>query len=105
MTQTKDSPVIADIDARIIFHPDAEIMEIDFSNLRMESQTAINAFYDRVEEAINQTGEEQWFFLINYSGSRIDPDAWFAHARRGKTLNMAHSMGTVRLDASEITRR
>jgi len=93
------------IDARITFHDDDEIMEIDFSNLHLDTQKQVNAFYDRVEEKIEQSGQEQWLFLINYSGCRIDPDAWFAHARRGKTLNLSHSMGTVRFDVSDITRR
>lgn len=109
MTQTTDAPFsdldTAAIDARIAFHTDSEVMEIDFAGLRLNTQTQVNAFYDRVEEAIDATGQDLWFFLINYSDSRIDPDAWFAHARRGKTLNIAHSMGSVRFDASEVTRR
>lgn len=94
-----------DMDARVTFHQDSEIMEVDFSDLRLDTQKQVNAFYDRIEERIDESGQDQWFFLINYSNSRIDPDAWFAHARRGKTLNLAHSMGTVRVDASDITRR
>ncbi len=44
-------------------------------------------------------------FLVNYSGARIQSEAWFNFSRRGKALNLAHSMGSVRFDASEITRR
>lgn len=93
------------IDARISFHDEAQAMEVDFSNLHLTSQAEVNAFYDRIEDRIAATGEDQWFFAVNYFNSRIDPDAWFAFARRGKTLNMAHSMGSVRFDASEETRR
>ena len=80
-------------------------MEADFSGLHLHNSHDVNAFYDRLEERIHDTGEDQWFFMVNYSGSKIDPDAWFAFSRRGKTLNMAHSMGSVRFDASDATRR
>lgn len=101
--QTNLSP--AQIDARIILHDDLEVMEADFSDLHLVTQAEVNAFYDRIEERIAASGHERWFFAVNYSNSRIDPIAWFAFARRGKTLNMAHSMGSVRFDASEETRR
>ncbi len=93
------------IDARIHFLDALQVMEADFSNLHLYDSADVNAFYDRLEERIAETGEDLWFFLVNYSGSKIDPDAWFAFSRRGKTLNMAHSQGSVRFDASEATRR
>ena len=99
------SLTVEEIDRRIRFHADLEAMEADFSNLHLQNTQQVNEFYDRLEERIRQTGEDQWFFLVNYSGSRIDPEAWFAFSRRGKTLNLAHSMGSVRFDASETTRR
>ncbi len=92
-------------DARIIFHDTDEIIEVDFSGVHFTTQAQVNAFYDRVEERIAASGHDHWFLAVNYSDARIDPDPWFAFARRGKTLNMAHSMGTVRFDASEETRR
>ena len=103
--QTRTGLSTAEIDERIRFLDDLQIMEADFSDLHLGSSAAVNAFYDRLEERIHQTGEDLWFFMVNYSGSRIDPEAWFAFSRRGKTLNMAHSMGSVRFDASEETRR
>ncbi len=102
----REAPLtLAEIDRRIRFDDTREIMEVDFSNLHLHDTAEVNAFYDRVEDRIHETGEELWFFLINYSGSRIDPAAWFAFSRRGKTMNLGHSMGTVRFDASEETRR
>jgi hypothetical protein len=95
---------IAEIDARIAFLPEDEIIEIDLSDLTLETSADVNQLYDRLEARIAGTGESDWFFLINYRGTRIDPAAWFAHARRGKDLNLAHSMGTVRYDASPETR-
>ncbi len=95
----------AEYNRRIRFHVDLQIMEVDLSNLHLSDSAGVNALYDQIEERLGETGEDWWFFLINYSGSRIDPAAWMAFSRRGKLLNIAHSMGTVRCDASEETRR
>ena len=94
----------SEIDARISFLVEDEILEIDLSDLTLENSADVNLLYDRLEARIAETEEPLWFFLINYRGTRIDPGAWFAHARRGKDLNLAHSMGSVRYDASEDTR-
>lgn len=94
-----------DIDPRIIFHPELEIMEADFSGFTFGKPADVHAFYDRLEERIAATGEEYWFFLVNLNGTRIDSSAWIAYARRGRELNMAHSQGSVRFDASEETRK
>ncbi|MHA6324321.1 hypothetical protein [Roseivivax sp. CAU 1753] len=95
----------ADIAPRVIFHDDAEIMEVSFEGLTLANSMDVNVFYDHIEDRIAATGEPLWFFLVNYCDARIDQDAWFAFARRGKELNEAHSMGSVRFDASEVTRR
>lgn len=95
----------ADIDKRLTFHAEDEILEIDLSDVTLENSADTNVLYDRLESRIAESGQEFWFFLINYRGTRIDPAAWFAHSRRGKDLNMGHSMGTVRFDTSEETRR
>lgn len=94
-----------DIDRRIAFHDDLQIMEADFSDLHFDGTATVNQIYDRLEERIAATGEDLWFFLVNLFGTRIDPEAWVAYSRRGKALNLAHSMGSVRYDASEETRR
>lgn len=47
----------------------------------------VNAFHDRLGERIHNSGEDRWFFTVNYSGRKTDPDAWFAFSRRGKDLN------------------
>ena len=101
------TPVLtdADIDARITFHEDDEIMEVSFEDLSFVQSVDVNRFYDRIEKRIADTGEDLWFFLVNYCRTKIEPDAWFAFSRRGKDLNLAHSMGSVRFDASEITLR
>ncbi len=94
-----------DLNERISFLKDDEILEVDLSDLTLGNSADVNLLYDLLEQRIAETGEELWFFLINYRGTKIDPGAWFAHSRRGKDLNLAHSMGTVRYDACEDTRR
>lgn len=93
-----------EFDRRIRFDTDNAIMDVDFSGFDFANSATVNAFYDRIEERISATGEDQWFFLVNLLDVRIDSSAWVAYARRGKALNLAHSMGSVRYDASDITR-
>ncbi|MDG1431274.1 MAG: hypothetical protein P8L68_01590 [Paracoccaceae bacterium] len=93
------------LNKRISFHQHLMTMEADFSDFNFENSTIVNSFYDRLEDRIAETGEEKWFFLVNLCGTRIDPSAWFAYSRRGRDLNLAHSMGSVRFDASEVTAR
>ena len=95
----------AGIDTRLSFIPELEVFEVDLSHVHFHDTADVNAFYDRCEERIEETGEDWWFFLINYQGCKIDPAAWVAFSRRGKTLNLSHSMGSVRYDASPETRR
>lgn len=106
-TDTDTAPIIdrAALDARIVFDVDLQIMEVDFADFHFADSPTVNAFYDRLEARIADTGEDKWFFLVNLNGTRIDPAAWTAYSRRGRALNMAHSMGSVRFDASEETRR
>ena len=93
------------IDTRLSFHPDIEVFEVDLSHVHFHNTADVNAFYDRCEERIAAAEEDWWFFLINYQGCRIDPGAWVAFSRRGKALNLAHAMASVRYDASPETRR
>lgn len=94
----------AGIDTRLSFLDEKMIFEVNLSHVHFHNSADVNAFYDRCEERIDATGEPLWFFMINYQGCRIDPSAWIAFSRRGKTLNKAHSMGSVRYDASPETR-
>ncbi|RLA50051.1 MAG: hypothetical protein DRQ98_13350 [Gammaproteobacteria bacterium] len=94
----------SEIDPRIVFHHDDQIMEVSFANLALTNSADVNAFYDRIEERIVESGETLWFFLVDYRESRVDESVWFTYSRRGRVLNKAHSMGSVRYDASDITR-
>jgi len=42
--------------------------------------------------------------MVNYRSTKIDPDAWFQYASRGKDINVASSLGSVRFDPREPTR-
>ncbi len=94
---------MSEFDNRIRFLDDLKVMDTDFSDFHFDSTATVNRFYDRIEDRIAATGEDLWFFLVNLHGMRIDPPAWVAYARRGKALNLAHSMGSVRYDASPET--
>lgn len=102
---TLSTLTMADIDARIVFREDSQVMEVSFAGVELSNSLDVNKFYDRIEERIAETGEKLWFFLVNYCETRIDTEAWFAFSSRGMDLNKAHSMGSVRFDASEITRK
>lgn len=91
--------------ARIGFDRQAVIMEADFSDLAFETPAEIERFYDGIEAMIEATGRRQWFFLVNYRNCRIPQNCWLAHSLRGKRLNVTHSLGTVRFDASPETTR
>ncbi len=80
---------------RLSFDPDARIFEIDLSGVSFEHSRDVNDIYDWLEEALRGAGGK-WFFLINYDGTRIQSPAWVQFAARGKALNEAFSLGSVR---------
>lgn len=88
------------LDARITVHEALQLIEIDRSGLYIHTSAEANAFYDRIEDRISETGEPLWFFLVDATGYRVDTEAWFAYSRRGSDMHDAHSMGTVRVDRS-----
>lgn len=88
---------------RITFHDALEIMEVDFSDLTFTNSAEVNAVYDQIEQLIGDTGRK-WYFMVNYRDMKIQPEAWFQHALRGKDINVASSLGTVRFDPREATR-
>ncbi len=89
---------------RVTFHPELQIMEVDFTDVSFERSDDVNAFYDLVESRLAETGEK-WYFLVNYRNCEIMPEAWMAFATRGKKINLSHSLGTVRCEARETTGR
>lgn len=79
------------------FFDDLGIVEIDFADLEFRSSSTVDEFFDAVERLVDATGR-RWYFLVNYGGYTVWPEAWIAFAHRGKTLNAAFSRGTARYD-------
>jgi hypothetical protein len=88
---------------RIIFHQDLQVMEIDCSDYTFATRADVNAFYDELDNQISETGQK-WYFIVNYTNTEILPDAWYAWASRGKDLNVASSLGSVRFNPQEETK-
>ena len=85
---------------RIHFYPDLEVMEVDFSDLTFDTSPMVDEFYDELHRRIEETGRN-WYFLVNYLNCRIFELAWIRFAQRGKRLNLAHSLGSVRYAVHE----
>lgn len=82
-------------ESRIHFLDEVDAVELDLTDLEFSSSTTVNEFYDVVEKLVGASGRE-WYFLVNYSGCSIWPEAWVAFAHRGKKVNVGFSRGTVR---------
>lgn len=98
-----DAETAARYAARISFDREAGFMEADFSDFAFTDSGVVNDFYDVIEREIAATGREKWYFLVNYRGCEVHPEAWIAFANRGKKLNIAHSRGSVRYAATGDT--
>lgn len=88
---------------RITFHHELEIMEVDFSEFSFPDSDTVNQAYDAIERLIAET-DRRWYFMVNYQNTRIEPEAWFQFALRGKDINTASSLGSVRFSPGEPTR-
>lgn len=84
-----------EIRRRISFDPDLVIMDVDFSNFTFNHSRDVNDVYDHVEMRVKET-DRKWFFLVNLENCQIMPEAWVQYAHRGKKLNIAASLGSVR---------
>jgi len=91
-----------DIENRIIFHTDLQVMEVNFSDLTFNVSKPVNAFYDEIDRQLKASGQK-WFFLVNYRNCRIMSEAWIAFAHRGKKTNIGYSLGSVRFATSDDT--
>jgi branched-chain amino acid transport system ATP-binding protein len=84
---------------RVKFHADIEAMEVDFAGMTFATPAQVDAFYDQADRMLAATGR-RWYFLVDYTDCVITPDAWPQFAARGKTTNVAHGLGTLRIGAS-----
>ena len=88
-------------DEIVDFHDDLRVMEVHFNDVIFEDSKMVDAVYDTLERGIAASGQNKWFFLVNYKNCRIYETAWIRFAQRGKSLNIAHSMGSVRFAVHE----
>ncbi len=102
--RSKSPRIMIDMTNRIRFDHATQVMEVDFTTLRLGNSADVNAAYDQILTAISATGEDKWFMLLDVTGMRVDSFAWTAQRQRGKALSKAHSQGIVKVDASDITR-
>ena len=100
----RDHAMTIDMANRIRFDDTTETVELDFSNLFLGSGAEVNALYDQIEAALAASDWDKWFMLLNVTGLRVDSFAWVTQSRRGKALTKKFSMGTVKLDMSDMTR-
>ena len=83
------------------FHDELRVMEVHFNEMVFEDSAMVDEVYDAIEQRIANSGQSKWFFLVNYRDCRIYETAWIRFAQRGKSLNIAHSMGSVRFAVRE----
>lgn len=85
----------SDYSCRLSFDHDAQILEVDFSDITFENSKMVDDFYDEIDRQVAANGPK-WYLLVNYRNCRIFELAWIRFAQRGKRLNLAHSLGSVR---------
>ena len=86
---------------RITFHDAIETMEVDFSSMTFADVAEVDAIYDEIDRRLTATGQ-RWFFLVLYTDCVIAPEAWDRFAERGKSANINHGRGSVRVDGTEV---
>jgi len=91
----------AEYEKRVNFLENEQIMEVDFSDITFDTSAMVDEFYDVIEQGIAKRGDRKWYFLVNYRNTRIFELAWIRFAQRGKQVNLASSLGSVRYAALE----
>jgi len=90
----------ATVEKRVLFHDSLEVMEVDFSGLVFNSTDDVKNVYGAIERML-QEKQKKWYFMVNYTQTKIQPEAWFQHALSGNLLNTEYSLGTVRINTDE----
>ncbi len=83
---------------RIRFHDAIDVVEIDFSDFAFRNSKIVNDFHDVIEAEVSATGRD-WYFVVNHQACSVWPEAWVAFAHRGKKVQVAHALATVRYAA------
>lgn len=84
---------------RVAFDHDRRTLELDLSDVTLDSSTVVATLFDTVERLTKATGET-WFLLVNYLNFRIYPEAWMAYAERSDQFREKYAMASVRYNAS-----
>jgi hypothetical protein len=92
----------AECERRLMFLVEEQILEVDFSGFTFPDAATVNAFYDVIDFELWKSAA-RWYFMVNYNGTKVFPEAWVAFANRGKKVNLRHSLGTVRYEAEPET--
>lgn len=85
-----------DMAERVHFDPDSGVMEIDFEGVQLQSAADVDAVYDQLEDLIAASGREQWYLLVNERNFSLYPEAWVAHANRGRKLRQNATLAILR---------
>ena len=93
---------VADFAPRITFLKTSGSWRWIFHDFTFHHSRDVNDFYDFIEDRIRET-DRKWYFLVNYNDCRIEPAAWVQYASRGKRLNIAASLGSVRFATGSET--
>ena len=88
---------------RLSFHDALQTFEVDFTGLTFSTAAEVDAFYDEIDRQLAASGR-RWYFLVIYIDCVIVPEAWERFAARGKSCNVNHGLGSVRVGASAQTR-
>ncbi len=88
---------------RLTFHESIETMEVDFSHMTFSQPADVDLVYDQIDQRATASGR-RWYFMVNYTGCVIGPEAWPRFAARGKNANILYGLGSVRVGASSETR-
>ena len=72
---------------------------MDFSGITFSTAAEVDAFYDEIDRQLAASGR-RWYFLVIYTECVITPVAWPRFAERGKSANINHGLGTVRVGAT-----
>ncbi len=88
---------------RMKYHEQENILEIDFSNLYLESNQQIDAIKEAVQE-IAEPLEHKVFALVNYKNFKVKDEIKGYYSQVIKEMYRRYSRGTVRYSTNSLTK-
>ena len=95
----RETPAAPAPGGRVTLDPAAEIAELDFAGITFDSAETVNRVFDAIEETV-VASNRRWWFLVDYTGCHVFPEAWIAFAHRGKKVRVEWGYGTIRFDSA-----